>query len=111
VVEGGGFRFEARKKEVVWFRGNHVPPPYLEALLLSHVLVADAGVCGVYDQERETEVPVGYVSLLECVGVLWFQLHAIFPCEHVDSLVGSYSTYPFLHHVSTPRGVLQTRAP
>ena len=63
VDEDGYFFMTGRKKELIKFKGNQVPPAEIEAVLLAHPLVTDAGVCGVYDQNFEGEVPVGYVSL------------------------------------------------
>jgi 4-coumarate--CoA ligase len=63
VDKDGYFYITGRKKELIKFKGNQVPPAEIEAVLLSHPLVLDAGVCGVYDQQYEGEVPVGYVSL------------------------------------------------
>ncbi|CAK7207428.1 hypothetical protein SEUCBS139899_010238 [Sporothrix eucalyptigena] len=56
-----------RKKELIKFRGNQVPPAELEAILLTHPLVTDAGVCGVFDKALDTEVPVGAVTLAPSV--------------------------------------------
>ncbi|KJR83822.1 uncharacterized protein SPSK_04182 [Sporothrix schenckii 1099-18] len=56
-----------RKKELIKFRGNQVPPAELEAILLEHPLVTDAGVCGVFDKALDTEVPVGAVTLAPSV--------------------------------------------
>ena len=58
-----------RKKELIKFRGNQVPPAELESILLAHPLVADAGVCGVFDKELDTEVPLGAVTLVPSVAV------------------------------------------
>lgn len=63
VDEDGFFYITGRKKELIKFKGNQVPPAELEAVLLSHPLVTDAGVCGVYNERFESEVPVGYVTL------------------------------------------------
>lgn len=63
VDEDGFFYITGRKKELIKFKGNQVPPAEIEAVLLSHPLVTDAGVCGVHDPQLESEVPVGYVSL------------------------------------------------
>lgn len=67
------------------YKGNQVPPAEVEAVLLAHPLVTDAGVstlmrshhqscwansyqvCGVYDSNMATEVPVGYVSFASSV--------------------------------------------
>ena len=48
---------------MIKFKGNQVPPAEIEAVLLAHPLVTDAGVCGVYDQQLGGELPYGYVSL------------------------------------------------
>ncbi|CAK7212837.1 hypothetical protein SCUCBS95973_001596 [Sporothrix curviconia] len=58
-----------RKKELIKFRGNQVPPAELESILLTHPLVTDAGVCGVFDKALDTEVPVGAVTLAPAVAV------------------------------------------
>lgn len=58
-----------RKKELIKFRGNQVPPAELESILLEHPLVTDAGVCGVFDKALDTEVPVGAVMLAPSVAV------------------------------------------
>jgi 4-coumarate--CoA ligase len=79
VDEDGFFWITGRKKELIKYKGelipwslrvvakseqgNQVPPAEIEAVLLSHPQVVDAGVCGVYDAQQETELPVGYVSL------------------------------------------------
>lgn len=63
-VDSDGFVWiTGRKKELIKYKGNQVPPAEIEAVLLSHPQVIDAGVCGVYDSTQETEIPVGYVSL------------------------------------------------
>ena len=69
VDRDGFFWITGRKKELIKFRGHQVPPAELEDVLLSHPLVRDAGVCGVYDSSMATEVPVGYVSLAGTVKI------------------------------------------
>ena len=49
-----------RLKELIKYKGHQVAPAELEALLLSHPLVADAAVIGVADADGE-EVPKAYV--------------------------------------------------
>jgi acyl-CoA synthetase (AMP-forming)/AMP-acid ligase II len=49
-----------RLKELIKYKGFQVPPAELEALLLTHPAVADAGVIGVADDEAG-EVPVGFI--------------------------------------------------
>ena len=38
-----------------------MPPAELEALLITHPKIADAGVIGVYDESQATELPRAYV--------------------------------------------------
>lgn len=51
-----------RLKELIKYKGYQVAPAELEALLLSHPLIADAAVVGVADAEGE-EVPKAFVVL------------------------------------------------
>lgn len=37
-------------------------PAELEAILISHPLVNDAAVCGVYEEHGTSEIPVGYIT-------------------------------------------------
>ncbi len=50
-----------RLKELIKYKGFQVPPADLEALLMTHTKVADAGVCGVNSEEQATELPRAYV--------------------------------------------------
>ncbi|KAJ2886953.1 hypothetical protein H4R27_000276 [Coemansia aciculifera] len=52
-----------RLKELIKYKGLQVPPTELEGILAEHPLVVDAGVIGVEDHERGTEVPKAYVTL------------------------------------------------
>ncbi|KAJ2490453.1 hypothetical protein IWW37_003109 [Coemansia sp. RSA 2050] len=52
-----------RLKELIKYKGLQIPPSELEGILTEHPLVADAGVIGVDDHERGTEVPKAYVTL------------------------------------------------
>ncbi|PGH10484.1 hypothetical protein AJ80_07527 [Polytolypa hystricis UAMH7299] len=54
-----------RKKELIKYKGNQVPPAELEDVLLSHPNVKEAAVCGVWDEVQQTELPMGYISLRE----------------------------------------------
>jgi acyl-coenzyme A synthetase/AMP-(fatty) acid ligase len=63
VDSDGFFWITGRKKELIKYKANQVPPAEIEAVLLSHPQVTDAGVCGIYEPRLETEIPVGYVSL------------------------------------------------
>lgn len=53
--------FQDRKKELIKYKGLQVAPAELEAVLISHPRIQDAGVIGVYDEELATEVPRAYV--------------------------------------------------
>lgn len=50
-----------RKKELIKYKGNQVPPAELEALLTSHDKIEDAGVIGILSKEQETELPQAWV--------------------------------------------------
>lgn len=63
VDEDGWFYITDRIKELIKYKGFQVPPAELEALLLEHPLVADAGVVGIHVEEQGTELPMGYVVL------------------------------------------------
>lgn len=63
VDEQGFLWLTDRKKELIKYKGNQVPPAEIEGVLLSHPRVKDAAVCGVYDEDQQTEIPVGYVSI------------------------------------------------
>ena len=52
-----------RLKELIKYKGDQVAPAELEALLLSHPLVADAAVIGVVADAGGEEVPKAYVVL------------------------------------------------
>ena len=60
-VDGNGVvRIVDRLKELIKYKGYQVPPAELEALLLTHPLIADVAVIGVIDEEGE-EVPKAFV--------------------------------------------------
>jgi 4-coumarate--CoA ligase len=61
----GFFWLTGRKKELIKYKGNQVPPAELEAVLLSHSAVAEAGVCGLWDEQGDTEVPAGCIVLTD----------------------------------------------
>lgn len=64
--EDGFLWITGRKKELIKFKGNQIAPAELEAILLSHPLVADAGVCGIAT-DKDSEVPLGCVTLASSV--------------------------------------------
>ncbi|KPM41137.1 hypothetical protein AK830_g5380 [Neonectria ditissima] len=61
-VDRDGFLYlTGRKKELIKFKGHQIAPAELEAVLLLHPQVVDAGVCGVRDRQLDTEIAVGFV--------------------------------------------------
>jgi len=50
-----------RKKELIKYKGLQVAPAELEAVLISHPKILDAGIIGVFDEQQSTEVPRAYV--------------------------------------------------
>ena len=63
VDEDGFFYIVDRAKEVIKYKGYQVAPAELEALLLTHEAIADAGVVGV-DRDG-LEIPRAFVVLQE----------------------------------------------
>src|SRR4051812_10399798 len=60
IDENGFFFIVDRLKELIKYKGYQVPPAELEAVLVSHPKVKDAGVIGVQNEEGE-EAPMGCV--------------------------------------------------
>ncbi|KAJ2697796.1 hypothetical protein H4218_003713 [Coemansia sp. IMI 209128] len=52
-----------RKKELIKYNGFQVAPAELEGILLQHPRVSDCAVKGVFDSQRQTEVPRAYLVL------------------------------------------------
>jgi acyl-CoA synthetase (AMP-forming)/AMP-acid ligase II len=52
-----------RQKDIIKYRGWQISPTELEACLLSHDLVADAGVFGWYISDVDNEIPIAHVVL------------------------------------------------
>jgi acyl-CoA synthetase (AMP-forming)/AMP-acid ligase II len=52
-----------RVKELIKYKGFQVAPAELEALLLTHQLIADCAVIGVYDPSQATELPRAYIKI------------------------------------------------
>ncbi|ORX96787.1 acetyl-CoA synthetase-like protein [Basidiobolus meristosporus CBS 931.73] len=63
VDESGVFFITDRIKELIKYKGFQVAPAELEALLISHPAVLDAGVIPRNDPQRATEVPKAFVVL------------------------------------------------
>ncbi|KAF9735111.1 phenylacetyl- ligase [Paraphaeosphaeria minitans] len=81
-----------RKKELIKYKGNQVPPAELEAHLNSHPCVREGAVCALWDDVQETEVPIAYVALTaEAIaskqdkGAMLADIR-----QHVDSRVAAY---------------------
>ena len=62
VTSEGYVRIVDRVKELIKYKGYQVPPAELEAVLLTHPLIADVAVVGVNDDEGE-EIPKAFVVL------------------------------------------------
>ncbi|KAL2045451.1 hypothetical protein ABVK25_012095 [Lepraria finkii] len=57
----GNFYITDRVKELIKYKGFQVPPAELEGLLISHPMVNDVAVVGVYNKDQATEVPRAYI--------------------------------------------------
>jgi 4-coumarate--CoA ligase len=57
----GNFFVTDRLKELIKYKGFQVPPAELEALLLTHPKIVDAGVVGVWREDQASEVPLAFV--------------------------------------------------
>ncbi|THV49321.1 hypothetical protein BGAL_0201g00210 [Botrytis galanthina] len=57
----GNMYITDRVKELIKYKGYQVAPAELEGVLVEHEWVEDCCVVGVFDKERETEVPVGFL--------------------------------------------------
>ncbi|KAF9886960.1 hypothetical protein FE257_010701 [Aspergillus nanangensis] len=60
--EDGFLWITDRKKELIKYKGNQVPPAELEDVLMQFPDVAESAVCATWDDTQETEIPVAYVS-------------------------------------------------
>nr|AIZ77406.1 4-coumarate:CoA ligase [Inonotus obliquus] len=70
IVDNEGYYYIVdRKKELIKYKGSQVPPAELEAVLLQHPDIADAGVVGVTSHTEATELPRQVFYLYHCVGV------------------------------------------
>ncbi|KAL6229381.1 hypothetical protein BDW75DRAFT_245795 [Aspergillus navahoensis] len=52
-----------RKKDLIKYKGNQVPPAELEDIILQYPDVLECAVCATWDSQQETEVPIAYVNL------------------------------------------------
>ncbi|THH08651.1 hypothetical protein EW145_g2566 [Phellinidium pouzarii] len=61
-VDNEGYYFIVdRKKELIKYKGFQVPPAELEAILLLHPDISDAGVVGIESHAEATELPRAYI--------------------------------------------------
>jgi O-succinylbenzoic acid--CoA ligase len=73
-VDEDGFLYVLdRRSDLIISGGENVYPAEIEAVLLGHPAVAEAGVCGMAD-ERWGQVPVAFVRLAEGASVTEEQL-------------------------------------
>ena len=85
VDEDGYFAIVDRLKELIKYKGFQVPPAELEALLLTHPLIADAAVIGVPDEEAG-ELPKAFVVAADEVSddqILEFVAEKVSPQKRV----------------------------
>ena len=59
--KNGNFYITDRVKELIKYKGFQVPPAELEGLLISHPMVNDVAVVGIYNKDQATEVPRAYI--------------------------------------------------
>ncbi|OAG10739.1 amp dependent CoA ligase [Paraphaeosphaeria sporulosa] len=81
-----------RKKELIKYKGNQVPPAELEAHLNSHPCVSEGAVCALWDDAQGTEVPIAYVALTAEAKASKQDRDAMVEDirQHVDSRVAAY---------------------
>jgi acyl-CoA synthetase (AMP-forming)/AMP-acid ligase II len=88
VDENGFFFIVDRLKELIKYKGYQVPPAELEALLVSHPKVKDAGVIGVPNEEGE-EVPKACVVAedgLEAEELIAFVAERVSPYKRIREI-------------------------
>ncbi|KAI1843565.1 hypothetical protein JX266_010198 [Neoarthrinium moseri] len=90
VDDDGFFWLTGRKKELIKYKANQVAPAELEAILLEHPLVSEAGVCGMYDESMDTEVPAGCVVLAQEANRRQQQEHLKTLKSYLDNRVAPY---------------------
>jgi acyl-CoA synthetase (AMP-forming)/AMP-acid ligase II len=85
VDENGFFFIVDRLKELIKYKGYQVPPAELEAVLVSHPKVRDAGVIGVPNEEGE-EVPKACVVVedgLEAEELITYVAERVAPYKRI----------------------------
>ncbi|KAH6886157.1 4-coumarate-CoA ligase [Thelonectria olida] len=89
-VDDNGYLFIVdRAKEMIKVKGHQVAPAELEAILITHPLVNDAAVCGIYNDHGTSEVPVAYITTtLEDAGELEELKASVL--DHVNDKVARY---------------------
>jgi len=88
-----------RKKELIKYKANQVAPAELEALLTSHPQLADAAVIGVWDEERQTEIPRAYVVRRDLQPGSLSDANAISGSDVADFVKSKVSSYKQLRGV------------
>ncbi|MDG2025978.1 MAG: AMP-binding protein [Acidimicrobiales bacterium] len=83
IDEAGHYSIVDRIKELIKYNGFQVPPAELEALLITHPLIADVAVIGVPD-EAVGELPKAFVQLMPGAAVTLDEVQA-FVSEHLVS--------------------------
>ncbi|KAF2642996.1 acetyl-CoA synthetase-like protein [Massarina eburnea CBS 473.64] len=92
VDKDGYWYLTERKKELIKYKGNQVPPAELEAHLNSHPMVREGAVCALWDEDQGTEVPIAYVALTTEAKASKQDQSGILDSirQHVDSKVAPY---------------------
>ncbi|OAL18059.1 hypothetical protein AYO22_10981 [Fonsecaea multimorphosa] len=92
-IDNDGFLFVYdRIKDVIKYKGFQVSPSELERILLRHPLVDEAVVIGTWHDDEATEVPRGFVTLKNKLGLDPAEKERFTKsiAEFVDSKVSSY---------------------
>ncbi|MEU5401148.1 4-coumarate--CoA ligase family protein [Streptomyces sp. NPDC005963] len=96
-VDDDGWLFVVdRVKELIKYQGYQVAPAELEAVLLTHALIADAAVIGIREEDG-TEVPAAFVVRRVAAG----QLTADEVMAHVAARVAPYKKVHRVTFVTT----------
>jgi O-succinylbenzoic acid--CoA ligase len=93
----GGLHVLDRRDDLIVSGGENVYPAEIEAILLEHPAVADAGVAGVQDEDLGTRVVAWVVPTAEAPDPLSLQMH----CRH--RLAGFKQPREFRYVAALPR--------
>lgn len=61
----GFFTYIDRAKDMIKYHLHHIYPSEIEAVLMTHTVVADCAAIGIYCSEQATEFPRAYVELVQ----------------------------------------------